>query len=97
MITNEQMDRASSVAKPVLDSHFDRQQSQEILMRMKFNYQEIGSQIPPFKPPSSPMTIKIAVDTLAFFQALLTEVSEAEALELVQPFVDNWMDGPLDF
>jgi hypothetical protein len=36
------------------------------------------------------------VDVLAFYRALLTELPQPKALELIQPFVNNWMDGQFD-
>ena len=37
MITNKQIDRALRFARPVLDSHFDRQKVQTLLDKMKAN------------------------------------------------------------
>jgi len=63
---------------------------------MKANYQEIGVEAPEFRSAFNQMTLKIAVDVLAFYRALLTELPKSEALDLIQPFVNNWMDGQFD-
>lgn len=67
-----------------------------IISAMKANYQEIGVEAPEFRSAFNQMTLKIAVDVLAFYRALLTELPKSEALELIQPFVNNWMDGQFD-
>lgn len=95
-IHNTQIGRAIRFANPVLASRFDHQKTQTLLSVMKSNYQAIAPEVPEFKSSFNRMTIKIAVDVLAFYRALLTELPQSEALELIQPFVNNWMDGQFD-
>lgn len=96
MITPTQIERALRFATPVVLSRFGEQKAQAILSVMKANYSAIGAEVPAFKSSFNRMTIKIAVDVLAFYRALLTELPKSEALELIQPFVNNWMDGQFD-
>jgi hypothetical protein len=96
MVTTWQMDRAFRFATPVLASRFDEQTVQEILLVMKNNYREIEPESPAFKSSFNEMTLRIAVDILAFYRALQTRLSKPEALTLIQPFVNNWMDGQFD-
>ncbi len=96
MIAQAQIERAIRFATPVVTSHFDNQKAQTILSAMKANYQTIGTEVPSFKSSFNQMTLKIAVDALAFYRALLTHAPRSEALALIQPFVDNWMDGQFD-
>jgi hypothetical protein len=96
MITIIQIERAIRFATPVVASRFDNQDAQTILSVMKSNYQAIGLEVPEFKSSFNRMTIKIAVDVLAFYRALLTELPQSEAIGLIQPFVNNWMDGQFD-
>jgi L-2-amino-thiazoline-4-carboxylic acid hydrolase len=96
MITDEQIKRALRFAAPVVSSHFDNQKSQVILSNMKTNYLIIAPEVPSFKSSFNQITLKIAVDVLAFYRALLIELTKPEALKLITPFVDNWMDGQFD-
>lgn len=96
MVANTQIERAIRFATPVLSLHFDSQKAQAILVAMKANYQTVGPRVPSLKSPFNKMTLKIAVDALAFYRALLAELPQSEALALIQPFVDNWMDGQFD-
>ena len=96
MITNKQIDRALRFARPVLDSHFDRQKTQTLLDKMKADYQELAPEVPSLKSSTNQMLLKIAVDTLALYRALLSEMSQSEALALIQPYVNNWMDGQFE-
>jgi hypothetical protein len=96
MLMDKQIERAIRFATPVVTARFDNQKAQTIIAVMKENYQTIGAEAPSFKSSFNQMTLKIAVDTLAFYQALLTELPHAEALTLIQPFVNNWMDGQFD-
>ena len=82
MITNKQIERALRFAKPVLDAYFDTQKAQDILDKMKSNYQELGPEVPNLKSSTNQMLLKIAVDTLAIYRALLSEMPQPEALEL---------------
>jgi hypothetical protein len=96
MITNTQIQRAIRFATPIVASRFDNQKTEIIISAMKANYQKIGVEAPEFRSAFNQMTLKIAVDVLAFYRALLTELPKSEALELIQPFVNNWMDGQFD-
>ncbi len=96
MITNTQIQRAIRFATPIVASRFDNQKTEIIISAMKANYQEIGVEAPEFRSAFNQMTLKIAVDVLAFYRALLTELPKSEALDLIQPFVNNWMDGQFD-
>jgi len=96
MVENTQIERAIRFASPVVNSYFDKQKAQTILSMMKKNYQALDSEVPTFKSSFNQMTLKIAVDTVAFYRALLTELPKSEALALIQPFVNNWMDGQFD-
>ncbi len=96
MITNTQVERAIRFANPVLATRFDQQKVQALLSVMRANYLTIAPEVPEFKSSFNRMTIKIAVDVLAFYRALLTELPPSEAIELIQPFVNNWMDGQFD-
>lgn len=96
MITKTQIERATRFAIPVLNSRFDNQKVQAIISKTRANYQTIDPEVPPFKSSFNQMTIKLAVDTLAFYRALLTETPQSETLALIQPFVNNWMDGQFD-
>ncbi|OPF17536.1 hypothetical protein B1L04_16435 [Microcystis aeruginosa KW] len=96
MITNTQIQRAIRFATPIVASRFDNQKTEIIISAMKANYQEIGVEAPEFRSAFNQMTLKIAVDVLAFYRALLTELPKSEALELIHPFVNNWMDGQFD-
>lgn len=96
MIPDEQIRRALRFAKPVVASQFDGSEAQAILAMMEANYQTLTPEIPSFKSPFNQMTLKIAVDVLAFYWALLTALPQPTALALIQPFVNNWMDGQFD-
>ncbi len=96
MVTNTQIERAIRFATPVVTSRFDDQKAQAILSAMKANYRALDPEVPSFKSSFNQMTLKIAVDVLAFYRALLTELSQSETLALIQPFVNNWMDGQFD-
>ncbi len=96
MITDTQIKRGIRFATPVVNAHLDRQTAQSILSTMKANYEALAPEAPAFKSSFNEMTLKLAVDTLAFYRALLTEMPQPEALALIQPFVDNWMDGQFD-
>ena len=89
MITNTQIQRAIRFATPIVASRFDNQKTEIIISAMKANYQEIGVEAPEFRSAFNQMTLKIAVDVLAFYRALLTELPKSEALDLIQPFVNN--------
>jgi hypothetical protein len=77
-------------------SQFNGSKAQALLAAMKANYQTLAPEVPAFKSSFNQMTLKIAVDVLAFYHALLTELPQPKALELIQPFVNNWMDGQFD-
>ena len=70
--------------------------AQAILAVMEANYQKLAPEVPSFKSSFNRMALKIAVDILAFYQALLTELPSSEALELITPFVNNWFDGQFE-
>jgi hypothetical protein len=67
MITDTQIKRATRFATPVVALRFGDQEAQAILLAMKTNYQALDSEVPSFKSPFNQMTLKIAVDTLAFY------------------------------
>ncbi len=96
MIPDKQIKRALKFAKPVVASKFNALKAQAILAVMEANYQKLAPEVPSFKSSFNRMTLKIAVDILAFYQALLTELPQSEALELITPFVNNWMDGQFE-
>jgi DHA1 family multidrug resistance protein-like MFS transporter len=95
-ITRRQIDRALRFAEPVVASCFDARKAQAILTTMRANYEALEAEVPPLKSPFNRMTIRIAVDLLAFYRALPTELRQSEALALARPFVNNWMDGQFD-
>jgi L-2-amino-thiazoline-4-carboxylic acid hydrolase len=96
MISHRQIVRALRFAEPILAAQFDPVKVRAILDTMGTNYYALASEIPVFKSSFNRMTLKIAVDALAFYRALLTELPQPDALELVLPFVNNWMDGQFD-
>jgi hypothetical protein len=96
MIPDKQIKRALRFARPVLASQVNSTKAQAILAAMEANYQTLAPEVPSLKSPFNRMTLKIAVDMVAFYRALLTELPQPEALELIQPFVNNWMDGQFD-
>jgi len=96
MITNKQIKRALRFASPVIASRFDNPETETILATMKKIYRKIAPEVPEFKSSFNRMTIRIAVDVLAFYRALLTQLPQPEVMELIQPFVNNWMDGQFD-
>ncbi len=96
MIPDQQIKRALKFAKPVLVSKFNASKAQGILAVMEANYQKLATEVPSFKSSFNRMTLKIAVDILAFYQALLTELPQSQALESSALFVNNWMDGQFE-
>ena len=96
MVSEKQISRAVRFAGPVLAQRFGEDKSQRILAAMRSNFAELASSVPELKAPTSRMTLRIAVDSLAFYRALPTDVPQAERLQRVQSFVDNWMDGQFD-
>lgn len=93
---HEQIERAIRFATPVIAAHFDAQTTQSLLATMRSNYLTFTDAVPSFRSPFNRMLFKLGVDLLAYYRALLTVVSQSEALTLLQPFVDNWMDGQFD-
>jgi hypothetical protein len=96
MIPDKQIRRALRFAGPVVASQFNGPKAQALLATMEVNYKTLAPEVPAFKSSFNQMTLKIAVDVLAFYRALLTELPQPKALELIQPFVNNWMDGQFD-
>ena len=83
MIRDRQIKRALRFAKPVWGSKFNASKAQAILAVMEANYQKLTPEVPLFKSSFNRMTFKIAVDILAVYQALLTELPQSEALESI--------------
>ena len=77
MIPDKQIRRALRFAKHVEASQFNDTEAQAILAVMEANYQTLASEVPSFKSPFNQMTLKIAVDVLAFYRALLTVLPAA--------------------
>jgi hypothetical protein len=96
MISETQIRRAVRFATPVLAERFDEAGVQQLLALMRENYTAIVPEVPQFRSRFNRMTLKIAVDVLAFYRALRTALAQDEALTLIQPFVNNWMDGQFD-
>lgn len=96
MVSKEQMSRALRFAGPVVVAHLDAGKASGLLTTMKANYGILEPAIPQLKSSLNRMTLRVAVDALAFYRALLTQVPQAEALSLMEPFVNNWMDGQFD-
>lgn len=96
MVSEKQISRALRFAEPVVAPRFGEDKSQSILAAMRDNFAILAPSIPGLKAPTSQMTLRIAVDSLAFYRALPAAVPQAEKLGLVQSFVNNWMDGQFD-
>ena len=96
MISEKQISRAVRFAGPVLAQRFGEDKSRRILAAMRDNFAALAPSVPELKAPTSRMTLRIAVDSLAFYRALPADVPQAERLQLVQSFVNNWMDGQFD-
>ena len=92
MIPDKQIKRALKFAKPVWGSKFNASKAQAILAVMETSYQKLAPEVPSLKSSVNRMTLKMAVDILAFYQALLTELPQSEALESIAPFVNNWFE-----
>lgn len=96
MVPEKQISRALRFAKAAVARRFGEEESQGILAAMRRNFAILAPGVPELKAPSSQMTLRIAVDSLAFYRGLPADVPEAERLELVQSFVNSWMDGQFD-
>jgi hypothetical protein len=96
MVSEKQISRAVGFAKPVVTPRFGEDTSQSILAAMRNNFAILAPSVPELKAPTSQMTLRIAVDSLAFYRALPADVPQAERLDLVQSFVNSWMDGQFD-
>lgn len=95
-ITHKQIKRAIKFAKPVIYTRFEDPTAAALLNTMKHNYAVLAPELPELNSSFNRMTLKIAVDVLAFYRALLTELTQKEALPLIEPFVNSWMDGQFD-
>jgi len=96
LITDKQIKRALKFATPVLTQQFSTSDVAEILDEIERNYEILAPDVPQLRSPFNRMTLKIAIDVLAFYRAIRTELPELQARELAQPFVNNWMDGQFD-
>ncbi len=96
MITTKQIKRALRFATDLLKENYTDQQIHQMTSSMENSYREIEPYIPEFKSSFNQTLIKISVDTLAFYKALLTELNKEHALKMIQPFVNRWMDGQFD-
>ena len=96
MVSEKQISRAVRFAGPVLAQRFGEDESLRILAAMRNNFAALAASVPRLKAPTSQMTLRIAVDSLAFYRALPADVPQAEKLDLVQSFVNKWMDGQFD-
>jgi hypothetical protein len=96
MVSDKQISRAMRFARAVVAPRFGEEESQSILAAMRNNFAILAPSIPELGAPTSQMTLRIAVDSLVFYRALPADVPQAERLDLVQSFVNNWMDGQFD-
>jgi len=96
MVSEKQISRALRFAKAALARRFGEEESQGILAAMRSNFAILAPCVPELKAPTSQMTLRIAVDSLAFYHGLPADAPQAERLDLVQSFVNIWMDGQFD-
>ena len=96
MVSEKQTSRAVRFARPLLAKRFGEDKSHRILAAMRSNYAALTPSVSRLKAPTSRMTLRIAVDPLAFYRALPADVPQGERLRLVQSFVNDWMDGQFD-
>lgn len=69
MISKKQIRRALRFAAPVLASQFSDSKAFTLLAAMEANYKTLAPEVPAFKSSFNRMTLKIAVDVLAFYPA----------------------------
>ncbi|NAY90785.1 hypothetical protein GTQ34_02540 [Muricauda sp. JGD-17] len=93
MVTKKQIRKSILLAEKVLIEHLDNQQIREISSTMEISYREMESQLPLLKSSFNRMLLKISIDSLAFYRALLMQLRKEDALKLIQPFVNMWMDA----
>jgi hypothetical protein len=96
MIPQVQITRALRFARPVLAARFDATTTQRLLAAMQTHYEAIAPAVPQLRVPFNRMVVRLGIDALVLYRALQSERPPAEALTLIQPFVDNWMDGQFD-
>jgi len=96
MITTKQKKRALRFAKDVLEQNYTEEQIHRMTSMMKKSYREIQPHVPRFKSSFNKTLIKISIDTLAFYKAILTELNKDDSLKLIELFVNRWMDGQFD-
>jgi hypothetical protein len=96
VIPAQQIERALRFARPVLMSRVGEPEGRAILDAMETNYLALASEVPPLHSYFNRMTLRIAVDVVAFYRALPAELPGAEKLGLTQALIDNWMDGQFD-
>jgi hypothetical protein len=70
MVSEKQVSRAVRFAKSVVAAQFGEERSQNFLAAMRNNFAILAPNIPELDAPTSRMTLRIAVDSLAFYRAL---------------------------
>ncbi|MFD0862591.1 L-2-amino-thiazoline-4-carboxylic acid hydrolase [Sungkyunkwania multivorans] len=96
MTTDKRIARVTKFAKEVLAQKYPAEQCHSIMASIASNYKEIQKDIPVFKSSFNRMLLQISVDSLAFYRALRTELEKDDALKMILPFVNRWMDGQFD-
>lgn len=96
MITQKQIQRALRFARPVLLTRFSQNDTQTMLDAMQNNYQALASQVPNVQSPFNQMFVRISVDAAAFYRVLPDKLRQTEKFDLMQSFVNNWMDGQFE-
>lgn len=96
MITEKQVARALRFAKPVLERRYGFEKSNQVLSAMEAYYPNLEAGVPKLENNLNWMLLRIAVDALALYRVLPSDSSQEVKLQLIQEFVNNWMDGQFE-
>lgn len=93
MVSENQIKRGLRFAAPVFEEYFEKEIARSLLELMQARYRIIAPDVPVLKSPFNSMNMTIAVDALAFYQALQSALSKEDALQRMDDFINNWVDS----
>jgi hypothetical protein len=96
VIPRRQIKRALRFARPLLAQQLGGEAAAAVEGRLLEQYAAVAPAVPRLRSPMSRMTLRIAVDALALYRSLPSDLASDQKLALISRFVTDWMQGQFD-